>query len=36
MMQEWSDIVDAWVAGEKHMPVLSPPSMTLPLLDPSL
>jgi integrase len=36
MMQEWSDIVDAWVAGEKHMPVLSPPSMTMPLLDPSL
>ncbi|MFO1086130.1 MAG: tyrosine-type recombinase/integrase [Reyranellaceae bacterium] len=36
MMQEWSDIVDAWVAGEKHMPVLSPPSMPLPLLDPSL
>jgi integrase len=36
MMQEWSDIVDAWVAGEKHMPVLIPPSMTLPLLDPSL
>jgi integrase len=36
MMQEWSDIVDAWVAGEKHMPILSPPSMTLPLLDPSL
>ena len=29
MMQEWSDIVDAWVAGEKHMPVLSPPSMPL-------
>ena len=36
MMQEWSAIVDAWVAGEKHMPVLSPPSMTPPLLDPSL
>jgi integrase len=36
MMQEWSDIVDAWVAGEKHMPVLSPPSMPLLALDPSL
>ena len=36
MMQEWSDIVDAWVAGEKHMPVLIPPSMTLLSLDPSL
>ena len=36
MMQEWSDIVDAWVAGEKHMPVLIPPSMPLLALDPSL
>ena len=36
MMQEWSDIVDAWVAGEKHMPVLIPPSMPLLELDPSL
>lgn len=36
MMQEWSDIVDAWVGGEKHMPVLIPPSMPLLALDPSL
>jgi integrase len=36
MMQEWSDIVDVWVAGEKHTPVLSPPSMPLLALDPSL
>ncbi|MGE0701243.1 MAG: tyrosine-type recombinase/integrase [Hyphomicrobiaceae bacterium] len=36
MMQEWSDIVYAWVAGEKHMPVLIPPSMPLLALDPSL
>ena len=36
MMQEWSDIVYAWVAGEKHTPVLIPPSMPLLALDPSL
>jgi hypothetical protein len=35
-MQEWSDIVYAWVAGEKHTPVLIPPSMPLLALDPSL
>jgi integrase len=32
MMQEWSNIVDAWVAGKKYAPVLMPPSM--PLLEP--
>lgn len=32
MMQEWSDIVDAWVGGKKRVPVLIPPSM--PLLEP--
>jgi len=36
MMQEWSDIVESWAAGEKHMPVLSPPSIPLPVLDPAL
>lgn len=36
MMQQWSDIVDAWVAGEKYMPVLIPPSMPVVALDPSL
>lgn len=30
------DIVDAWVVGEKHTPVLIPPSMPLLALDPSL
>ena len=24
MMQEWSDIVDAWVAGRKYVPTLYP------------
>ena len=32
MMQEWSDILDAWVVGKKHVPTLIPPSM--PVLEP--
>lgn len=36
MMQEWSNIVDAWVAGQKYMPVLMPPSMPLFEPDPAL
>ena len=33
MLQEWADIIDAWVEGRKHVPVLTPPSMPLPVLD---
>jgi hypothetical protein len=36
MMQEWSDVIDAWVAGRKYVPVLIPPSMPLLELDPAL
>jgi hypothetical protein len=36
MMQEWSDIIDAWVAGKKRVPVLIPPSMPLLEPDPAL
>ncbi len=36
MMQEWSDIVDAWMEGRKHTPVLLPPAMPLVELDPAL
>ncbi len=36
MMQEWSDIVDAWVDGRKHAPTLIPPSMPLVTLDPAI
>ncbi|CAN7339424.1 tyrosine-type recombinase/integrase [Mesorhizobium sp. LjNodule214] len=36
MMQEWSDIVDAWVNGKKHIPALIPPSMPLFEPDPAL
>jgi integrase len=29
MLQEWADIVDAWIAGSKRTPVLYPPAMQL-------
>lgn len=36
MMQEWSDIIDAWVVGKKFVPTLIPPSMPLLEPDPAL
>ncbi|MFN9278841.1 MAG: tyrosine-type recombinase/integrase [Betaproteobacteria bacterium] len=27
MLQEWADMIDAWVAGESHTPTLLPPSL---------
>jgi len=36
MMQEWSNIVDAWVAGLKYVPALIPPSMPILQPDPAL
>jgi integrase len=36
MMQEWSDILDAWVVGKKHVPRLIPPSMPVLEPDPAL
>jgi integrase len=27
MLQEWADMIDAWVAGKSHTPTLLPPSM---------
>jgi hypothetical protein len=27
MLQEWADMIDAWVAGKTHTPTLLPPSM---------
>jgi integrase len=36
MTQEWSNIVDAWIAGKKYAPVLMPPSMPLFEPDPAL
>ncbi len=36
MMQEWSNTVDAWIAGVKYVPILSPPTMPILVPDPSL
>ena len=36
MMQEWSDIIDAWVGGKKFVPTLIPPMMPLLEPDPAL
>lgn len=36
MMQEWSDILDAWIAGQPRAPVLIPPAAPLLIPDPSL
>jgi integrase len=36
MMQEWADIVDAWVDGRKRVPVLIPPQMPIFEPDPAL
>lgn len=33
MLQEWADLVDAWVDGRKHVPTLAPPSTPLAVLD---
>lgn len=29
MMQEWANLIDAWVSGQKYAPTLYPPSMDL-------
>jgi integrase len=36
MMQEWSNTVDAWIAGRKYAPSVMPPSLPLLSADPSL
>lgn len=36
MLQEWADLIDAWVEGRKHVPVLIPPQMPIVALDPAL
>ncbi|OSJ09388.1 integrase [Bradyrhizobium canariense] len=36
MMQEWSNILDSWVGGQKYNPTLIPPSMPLLQPDPAL
>jgi hypothetical protein len=34
--QEWADMIDAWVEGQKHMPVLMPPAMAVGPLEPAV
>ena len=36
MMQEWSNTVDAWIAGQKYAPAILPPTTPMLELDPSL
>ena len=36
MMQEWSNLVDAWVVGQKYRPTLLPATMELLELEPSV
>lgn len=36
MMQEWSNLVDAWVAGQKYTPTLYPPTMDLLTPEPDI
>ena len=36
MMQEWSNLVDAWVAGKKYTPTLYPPTMDLLTPEPNV
>ncbi|PSJ57490.1 tyrosine-type recombinase/integrase [Kumtagia ephedrae] len=36
MMQEWSNLVDAWAVGRKYVPTLLPPTMELLELEPSV
>jgi len=36
MMQEWADLIDAWVEGRQRAPVIMPSAMATPLLNPSL
>ncbi|HWL05398.1 MAG TPA: tyrosine-type recombinase/integrase [Xanthobacteraceae bacterium] len=36
MMQEWANLVDAWVAGQKYIPTLYPPSMDLLVPEPTV
>ncbi len=36
MMQEWANLIDAWVAGQKYTPTLYPPSMDLLVPEPTV
>jgi integrase len=32
MLQEWADMVDAWIDGRTHVPTLQPPNVPVPVL----
>ena len=36
MMQEWGNLIDAWVGGQKYTPTLYPASMDLLVPEPNL
>jgi integrase len=36
MLQEWADMIDAWVEGRKHTPLVVPPAMAIGPLDPTV
>lgn len=36
MMQEWSNLVDAWAAGQKYVPVVLPPTVDAVVLEPTV
>ncbi len=32
MLQEWADMVDAWIDGRTHLPKLLPDNVSVPVL----
>jgi len=36
MLQEWADMIDAWVEGKRRIPVIMPPNSAFNVLDPSI
>ena len=36
MLQEWSNMIDAWAKGEKYTPTLTPPPASLAIHDPNV
>jgi hypothetical protein len=36
MLQEWADMVDAWVDGRTYVPKLVPENVVVPIVDSAL
>lgn len=36
MLQEWADMVEAWIDGRTHVPKLVPEDVSVPVLSPAL